>query len=81
MCAKFSVAAIKLLLSVVVKSKKETLLVFPDIDECGTNPCVNGTCTDLVNDFSCNCTPGFTGKHCDIGKPAKYVFSISMIEL
>ena len=39
----------------------------PDIDECHPKPCVNGTCLDLINDFSCNCTPGFTGKRCDIG--------------
>ena len=29
------------------------------------NPCLSGSnCTDLVNDFSCSCPPGFTGKRC-----------------
>ncbi|XP_060554668.1 fibropellin-1-like [Ruditapes philippinarum] len=28
-------------------------------------PCKNGaTCVDLVNDFSCTCVPGYTGKLC-----------------
>jgi len=37
-----------------------------EIDECDPNPCQNGsTCTNLLIDFSCNCTPGFTGKTCN----------------
>ena len=40
----------------------------PDIDECGSNPCVNnGTCIDGVNGFTCNCTREFGGDCCEIG--------------
>lgn len=29
-------------------------------------PCKNGaTCIDLVNDYQCNCVPGFTGHDCE----------------
>ena len=29
-------------------------------------PCKNGaTCLDLVNDYQCNCVPGFTGHDCE----------------
>ena len=35
-------------------------------DDCATNPCKNnGVCTDALNDFTCSCQPGFTGKTCD----------------
>ena len=35
------------------------------IDECDPDPCQNGgTCTDLVNAFSCACVPGYTDDMC-----------------
>ena len=40
-----------------------------DIDDCEATPCKNGgICQDEVNDFSCTCAVGFTGKDCSIGK-------------
>ena len=37
-----------------------------DIDDCDPNPCQNeGTCTDGVNSFTCDCATGFTGNTCD----------------
>ena len=40
-----------------------------DIDDCASNPCKNdGECVDKVNDFECQCKPGFTGKDCNEGK-------------
>ena len=38
-----------------------------DID--ADQPCQNGgNCTDAVNDFTCNCAAGYSGKNCSIGK-------------
>ena len=42
--------------------------VSTDIDECASSPCKNGaTCNDLVNSYSCDCVPGYTGTHCEQG--------------
>ena len=36
-----------------------------DINDCAEQPCQNnGNCTDEVNDFHCDCVPGYTGKNC-----------------
>tara|TARA_B110000858_G_C17798179_1_gene473653 strand:- start:278 stop:2341 length:2064 start_codon:yes stop_codon:yes gene_type:complete len=37
-----------------------------DIDECDPDPCVHGTCTDLLNDYSCECTAKYIGKNCNL---------------
>ena len=37
----------------------------PDINECDPNPCLNGKCTDEINDYTCDCTLGWSGKNCD----------------
>lgn len=45
------------------------LLILVDIDDCADQPCQNGgTCIDSVNDYSCNCVDGYTGKDCSVGK-------------
>ena len=39
-----------------------------DINECSPNPCKNGgSCTDLVNGFSCSCVAGYNGDDCSNG--------------
>lgn len=41
-------------------------LFVKDIDDCASSPCQNGaTCTDKVNDYQCDCDPGYSGKDCD----------------
>ena len=37
-----------------------------EINECDTSPCVNGDCTDLVNEYKCTCHPGYEGVNCEI---------------
>ena len=39
--------------------------IFSEINECASNPCVNGSCTDALNLFVCSCNDGFEGVHCD----------------
>ena len=40
-----------------------------DINECSPNPCKNGgSCTDLVNGFTCSCVAGYNGGDCSNGK-------------
>ena len=43
-------------------------MIFPDIDDCDSRPCQNGgTCTDLVDDYSCACVVGYVGISCETG--------------
>ncbi|PNJ50112.1 CRB1 isoform 1, partial [Pongo abelii] len=38
-----------------------------DIDECASDPCVNGgLCQDLLNKFQCLCDIAFAGEHCEV---------------
>ena len=36
-----------------------------DINDCVSNPCVNGNCTDMVAGYTCVCDPFWTGTNCD----------------
>ncbi|XP_076112267.1 uncharacterized protein LOC143080345 [Mytilus galloprovincialis] len=37
-----------------------------DVDDCNSNPCVNGTCMDKLRGYRCTCNRGFTGSNCDV---------------
>ena len=44
----------------------------PDIDDCNGVVCENGgTCVDNIGSYTCDCSKGFTGRHCEQGKPLK----------
>ena len=44
------------------------MVTVTDINECGSNPCLNGGgCTDGTNFYTCTCLDGFMGDNCEIG--------------
>ena len=49
-------------------SVKWFIFSFPDINECHSDPCMNGaTCEDGVFQYTCDCVDGYTGTHCETG--------------
>ena len=43
---------------------------FSDINDCKGDVCQNsGTCVDLINNYRCECVPGFSGDNCETSKP------------
>ena len=39
------------------------------LDDCWDNPCQNGQCIDLENDYRCECQDGYSGKICNLKCP------------
>ncbi len=40
-----------------------------DINECAPDPCQNGgNCFDQINNYTCKCLLGYTGKNCEVGE-------------
>lgn len=45
------------------------LWLFADINDCLPNPCQYGAnCTDHVNNYTCTCAAGYSGRNCSISK-------------
>lgn len=44
-----------------------------DVDECQSSPCIHGNCSDLINEYRCQCLPGYDGLQCQIGIEDKKV--------
>ena len=41
---------------------------FEEINECSSKPCANrGTCSDVINGYTCACIEGYEGTNCDVG--------------
>ena len=39
--------------------------IWQELNECLSQPCKNGaTCNDLLNHYTCDCMPGFSGTNC-----------------
>ncbi|XP_019858316.1 PREDICTED: hemicentin-1-like isoform X1 [Amphimedon queenslandica] len=45
-----------------------TSLAVTPFNDCASNPCVNGSCTDLLKDYTCSCNNLYIGKNCSIKK-------------
>ncbi|XP_051158624.1 protein crumbs isoform X1 [Leptopilina boulardi] len=45
-----------------------------NINECESNPCEEGTCTDRIGGYTCECNEGFEGEYCqhDIDECKRY---------
>ena len=42
----------------------------PDVNECTSNPCMNGgTCNNLINSYTCTCPRGYSGSRCQTSVP------------
>ena len=59
------------------KRKNVFSLFLADVDDCVEQPCLNGgTCIDSVNDYTCLCADGYTGKNCAVGKNRVFVSKV-----
>ena len=62
-------ARVVFLLSDFLKFLFDFFLSHIDINECSSNPCLNGgSCTDQVNGYACSCQPGYAGAQCQTSK-------------
>ena len=46
-------------------SEAEIIELIEAQDDCRNDPCQNGQCIDLKNDYRCECHTGYSGRNCD----------------
>lgn len=53
-------------------SIEKSILYYTDINECLSQPCANGgTCRELIDEYNCMCSTGYTGINCETGNHGK----------
>ena len=71
-CSKGSLSAaifvILRFIYIYIYNMADLFVLYIDINDCIDGACLNeGTCIDGVNEYTCNCMPGYTGSNCQIG--------------
>ena len=65
----FCSSALRVVSKCSTQPKKSFIVL--DIDECGSNPCLNGaTCAQSIDEYNCTCVEGFLGSNCETGEPS-----------
>ena len=56
------------------------IIIFPDIDECASSPCLNtATCVSQLNMYTCMCPRGWQGTNCNEGEFTLYNYLVSNV--
>ena len=54
------------------------MILFSEFNNCYPDPCVNGTCKDGHNTYTCSCFDGYKGTDCD-GKSSELSLELSVM--
>lgn len=56
------------------------VIIVLDINDCSSHPCLNGgICVDEIQQFTCNCASGFTGRNCENGSEMFVILKLDNI--